>query len=118
MLRKQRQVTGRSTWSHGCRSRKGLTRRGKAAFASGASVITPLYVLSRPKSCSEVIGTEYSTVNVSGSDSGVPDGNSTTRRRVFRGPPGATSASRDSLASWLNSATHGTRASLEIHITP
>jgi AcrR family transcriptional regulator len=42
VLRRHRQIIGRSTWSHCWRSRKALTRREKLARWPGSSVITPL----------------------------------------------------------------------------
>jgi AcrR family transcriptional regulator len=42
VLRRQRQIIGRSVRSHGCRSRKALARPAKPARRSGSSVITPL----------------------------------------------------------------------------
>ncbi len=42
LLRRHRQISGRSTWSHGWPSRKARTRREKSARGPGSSVITPL----------------------------------------------------------------------------
>ena len=71
---------------------------------------------SRPTSWSLVIGTENSTERSSGGDNGVPGGNTTSR--CLRPLSAGRSASRDSRAKALNSATQGTRMSREIQITP
>jgi hypothetical protein len=42
VLRRHWQIIGRSTRSHGWRSRKSLTRRENLARCSSSSVITPL----------------------------------------------------------------------------